>query len=64
MEIKEAFQVLIEALEAGNKNGAYTLTNATIIYQAVQTVGKALDIPEEVTTIAEDSGDSKVKGKE
>jgi len=68
MELKDAFQVLVEALEAANKNGTFTLTNSTIVYQAVQVIGKALDLPAEeaqAPAIAEDcKDDCEVKDKE
>ena len=42
MELKDAIQILGDALEAGNKAGAFTLTNAFIVYQAYQIVGQAV----------------------
>ena len=42
MELKDAIQILGEALEAGNKAGAYSLTNAYVVYNAYQIVGQAV----------------------
>lgn len=46
MEDKKAFKILTEGLEMANKNGIYSLADSTVIYQALQVIGKSLIINE------------------